>query len=378
MLHDASCRYGASKSAQLLISNLRGFEIDVAIPKQLLSFKRMGKEKKFFKFDSEVSIRKKFNNNINNIYSIMMIFDWWCNIVSEQVYKKKNIYSFLENILSKVDFIFLKIIVCFRKYDLIHLNSTISHFYSRLSSTIPISMHVREGIIPNPNREFIHSLKLLAGTVSIDNAIARSIPTKISSMSETVLNPFDMKFVENSKEIDLGFLCRDFIIISYVGRLDKVKGFDFVIDSFQKCKNQNLKLIIFGSGRQDAIEYVQEVTSMNKNIHFADFVDDVKLIYKSSDYVVRGEDHLALGRTVYEAVLSQTPIIVPVKNENLSDDFIEYKKHKSLIYRYEARNCNSLSEVFDSLHKKKSKTAKGQSNIDEHVSRVKTFWESLL
>jgi len=183
VLHDASCRYGASKSAQLLISNLKGFEIDIAIPKQLLSFERMGKEKKFFRCDSEVSIRKKFNNNINNIYSIMMIFDWWCNIVSEQVYKKKNIYSFLENILSKVDFIFLKIIVFFRKYDLIHLNSTVSHFYSRLSSTIPISMHVREGIIPNPNREFIHSLKLLAGTVSIDNAIARSIPTKISSKS---------------------------------------------------------------------------------------------------------------------------------------------------------------------------------------------------
>ena len=120
----------------------------------------------------------------------MMIFDWWCNIVSEQVCKKKNIYGFLENILSKVDYIFLKIIIFFRKYDLIHLNSTISHLYSRLSSTIPISMHVREGIIPNPNKEFIHSLKLLSGTVSIDSATDLSIPTQSSLTRKVVLNPF--------------------------------------------------------------------------------------------------------------------------------------------------------------------------------------------
>jgi glycosyltransferase involved in cell wall biosynthesis len=377
-LHDASCRYGASKSVQLLISNLKGFEIDVAIPKQLLSFKRMGKEKKFFRCDSEVSIRKKFNNNINNIYSIIMIFDWWCNIVSEHAYKKKNIYGFLENILSKVDYIFLKIIVFFRKYDLIHLNSTVSHFYSRLSSTIPISMHVREGIVTNPKPNFIHSLNLLEGAISIDNAIARSIPKQSSLKRKVVLNPFDMKFDVHSKEIDLGFLYSDFVTVSYVGRLDNVKGYDFVINSFQKCKNQSLKLLIFGSGRPESVKFVKEIASKNKNIHFAGFVDDVKSIYQSSDYVVRGEDHLALGRTVYEAVLSQTPIILPVKNENLSEDFIEYEKHKSLIYQYEARNYNSLSKVFDSLHKRKNKTAKGQNNINEHISSMKQFWKSLL
>ena len=377
-MHDASCRYGASKSAQLLISNLKGFEIDIAIPKQLLSFKRMGKEKKFFNCDSELSIRKKFNNNINNIYPIMMIFDWWCNIVSEQVYKKKNIYGFLENILSKVYFIFLKIIVFLSKYDLIHLNSTVSHFYSRLSSTSPISMHVREGIITHPKANFIHSLKFLRGAVCIDNAIACSIPTQSSLARQVVLNPFDMRGVDKANLIDFGFKSRDYIIISFVGRLDKMKGFDFVINSFNKCKNNNLKLVIFGSGRDESVKFVKEIATKNKNVYFANFVEDTKSIYQNSDYVVRGEDHLALGRTVYEAVLSQTPIIIPVKNENLSGDFIEYEKHKSLIYQYEARNCNSLSKVFDSLHKKKNKTAKGQSNIDEHVSSMKNFWESLL
>jgi glycosyltransferase involved in cell wall biosynthesis len=370
--------YGASKSVQLLISNLKGFEIDIAIPRQLLSFKRMGKEKKFFQCESEFIIREKFNNNINNIYSIMMIYDWWCNIVSEHVYKKNNIYSFLENILSKVDFLFLKLIVFFRKYDQIHLNSTVSHYYSRLSSIIPISMHVRESLITKPNKEFIHSLKSLAGTVSIDSATDLSIPTQSSLTRKVVLNPFDMRGVDNASLIDFGFKSRDFIIISYVGRLDKIKGYDFVINSFQKCKNRNLKLLIFGSGRPESVKFVKEIASINKNIHFAGFVDDVKSIYKNSDYVVRGEDHLALGRTVYEAVFSQTPVIIPVKNENLSADFIEYNKHKNLIYQYKVRNCNSLSKVFDSLHKKKNKTAKGQSNIDRHISSMKQFWESLL
>ena len=378
MLHDASCRYGASKSAQLLISNLKGFEIDIAIPKQLLSFKRMRKEKKFFKCDPEFSIRKKFNNNINNIYSIMMKMDWWCNIVSEQVFKKKNIYSFIEKILCKIDFIFLKIIIFFRKYDLIHLNSTVSHFYSRLSSSIPISMHVREGIIPNPNKEFIHSLKLLAGTVSIDSATDLSIPMQSSLTRQVVLNPFDMRGVDNANLIDFGFKSRDFIIISLVGRLDQVKGYDFVINSFNKCKNKNLKLLIFGSGRPESVKFVKEIASKNKNIHFANFVEDTKSIYKNSDYVVRGEDHLSLGRTVYEAVMSETRIILPVKNENLTEDFIEYNKYKNLIYQYETRNCNSLSKVFDSLHKKKNKSAKGQSNIDTHILRMRQFWASIL
>ena len=282
-----------------------------------------------------------------------MIFDWWCNIVSEQVCKKKNIYGFLENILSKVDYIFLKIIIFFRKYDLIHLNSTISHLYSRLSSTIPISMHVREGIIPNPNKEFIHSLKLLAGTVSIDSATDLSIPTQSSLTRKVVLNPFDMRGVDNANLIDFGFKGRDFIIISLVGRLDEVKGYDFVINSFNQCKNKNLKLLIFGSGRPESVNFVKEIASKNKNIHFANFVDDTKSIYKNSDYVVRGEDHLSLGRTIYEAVMSETRIILPVKNENITEDFIEYNKYKNLIYQYEARNCNSLLKFLTLFTKEK-------------------------
>lgn len=102
--------------------------------------------------------------------------------------------------------------------------------------------------------------------------------------------------------------------IIYVGRLDKEKGVDILINAFHQLNRKDVILYIVGKGTDEmALKEMCNNLGIEKNVFFIGFVDPKKIAkyYEDSDIFV----HPALwpeafGRTILEALSFQIPLIV--------------------------------------------------------------------
>lgn len=102
---------------------------------------------------------------------------------------------------------------------------------------------------------------------------------------------------------------KDKFIVLFVGRLIVEKGLEELLES-AKNWNQNIKLVIIGSGPLEA--KVKEVSSKYKNIEFRGVVnqDKLPLYYSGSDVlVVPSTSEEGFGRVILEALACGTPVI---------------------------------------------------------------------
>lgn len=369
--------YGAYKSSVSLFSNLDDYVIDIVVPKRLMRTHEVVKRKKFFDLQDEDKLKKDFRGKIRKIIHISMFRDWWCNTVSNHITKRKSVYDSITKFLSLVDLAWLKFYVFCNDYDIIHLSSTVLHIYAKLGPNIPVSMHVREEIVRSPSRKFVNSFNLLRGAVFIDYSTLGFSPPSTGVKKSVILNPFDMRNVETAKPPSLPYNAKTCITISFIGRLDAIKGYDFIINSVIKSSNKNLRLLLVGLASADAMTFIKRRSREDGRIIYFGETKEINKVYNASDYVIRGEEHLALGRTVYESVFSGIPIIVPDKGEDFSKHFLKFEEFKDIVLRYEARDEESLTSLFNGLSKIKSRKKHPRSNISEHVSCMKKFWDNL-
>ena len=369
--------YGAYKSAFELFSNLEDCVIDVAIPKRLLRLHEVVKRKEFFDKHDEREIRSDFNGKIRTMFHISMLRDWWCNVISDNVKRDGSIYAKTTKFLAFLDFLWLRVIVFCNDYDIILVNSTVLHFDVGLSFRTPVSMHVREEIATSPGKSFLRSWKRLKGAVFIDHSTKSLAPPALKTKKKVILNPFDMVGVDSASPHPLPYHNDHFTTIAYVGRMDKIKGYDFIINSFMKSSNQSLRLLLVGSASAEASDFAKACCLKDDRISFMEEIKEFNSVYRVSDFTIRGEEYLSLGRTVYESLFSGVPIIIPHNGEELAEHFIKFDEFKDIVFPYAARNQRSLASLLDGLEKPKSRQSHPRGNISEHVSSIRKFWDSL-
>ena len=151
-------------------------------------------------------------------------------------------------------------------------------------------------------------------------------PEKIS----IIHNGIDYKQYKKTEENErlqlrnkLGFHKND-VIILFSGRIDRCKGVDFLLESFQAACLQikNLRLVLLGNG--DIKKYQLVLKSDNSNVTFTGFLnkEQVNFFYKISDLGIVPSIYDHCPYTVLEMIANRLPIImsrIPGLNEMLND-----------------------------------------------------------
>ncbi|MCD7781239.1 MAG: glycosyltransferase family 4 protein [Methanosphaera sp.] len=163
--------------------------------------------------------------------------------------------------------------------------------------------------------------------------------------------------------------------ILYFGRLDKLKGIDYLIKAFSMLpsKYDEYKLVIAGriNEYKDEVERIVGECGLTDRVVFTGFIDeeDKISIYHDADLFVNCVKYMGgVSLTVFEAILSDTPVIVSPQ----AGELIETMNAGTVI---EYGDSNILKDaIIESLENKEKTTRQinnGQKYIRENLSWTK-------
>lgn len=361
--HSNNYVYGASKSLQSLLTNL-DIEYDLVSPKSLLH-----------KHNAD-TIRKHFKGKLNHIYSYWLPSKIYIYGRESRSIKGRLYHVFL-NIMYYSNYKKLQKLCQNKSYDFIYLNSTI--LFPMINKNSRYIIHIREMFKGN-DKEFYSlesKLKQATGVVFIDQASYQ--PFSHSGLHYIILsNPFDMRTLNtlNSDNIAKKYdISENVVVFSILGKMIKLKGVDFVIKAFMNVDNVNAILIIVGDKNGGNAEECIELAHKNPNIKFIGELQNPDEIYKISDYIVRGDQVVALGRTTYEGLYATCDVILPSKDGK--NHFVELSEFTNKCHTYKVNDLDSLTSVLISCASKKVKKGEASSNIDSYITDFNSFINSL-
>lgn len=214
-----------------------------------------------------------------------------------------------------------------------------------------------------PKKQFFLYKKtngIISISQAINSAVLKQIPEFINKCY-VVNNPLNTRYLE----IDTNKIIQEKISgkILFIGRLNKEKGIDLLINSFKKVskENNNISLIILGPWREEqggsGKEYKDYLLaeSKNFNIEIKDPIYDLELLikeYSSSDifcYPSLAEKGEAFGIAPLEAM--STGSIAIVSSLECFKDFVKNKVN-GYIFNHRAENadellCNAILNALD-------------------------------
>jgi glycosyltransferase involved in cell wall biosynthesis len=143
----------------------------------------------------------------------------------------------------------------------------------------------------------IEQSKIFVLTNGYDHSIF--YPKKLDR--KKILDEFDLKIPENAK------------IFSFVGKLSKTKGIDYLLKATNYLKNQNIHFILLGSGSIDQILHHLPKNSYNlKNIHILGHQspENVDKIHNIADFGILPSRSEGFGIACLEAMACGIPMLV--------------------------------------------------------------------
>ncbi len=336
--------YGAARSLSLHIKSLLTNDIVKKEDIFLLY------AKPFLKF---TSIKPEMLKGLNYKKSILL--------PSSRIHKghEKSLYNtfkyMVKNIVSIIYcFFYLRLLLKHLKPDLIHLNSlTIWPLLFILPKKYKTIIHIREIYNENVN---IMTKKLLRKAllraykiIGIDEGVKKAL-RGIAKDVEVLRNPFDMENARMLRETDRKTLYErinlspELKTVALIGRIQPIKGQSFFIDLAEAYydKENTLFLVIGTSGNSNYYSLVSEKAKKCANLRILGGFDEMDVIFPILDVIVRCEDFLPLGRTVFEGYYAGCSVLLPVKEE---DDITEIRQFlNDGIWLYKARNITDISE----------------------------------
>jgi glycosyltransferase involved in cell wall biosynthesis len=164
---------------------------------------------------------------------------------------------------------------------------------------------------------------------------------------------------------------KDKINLLYIGRRNKIKGFDIVLESFKNVvkKRNDINLIIVGNGVKIESDQLFDIGTTNNPLNW----------YYSVDYVINSNRQSYFDLSVIEAVSTGTPIILA---NNFGHNY--YKDKSSGIITFNSNNQEELEDIL--LNTIKKEQEKNSENINlyndelsdiKYYERFKQFFESL-
>ena len=130
---------------------------------------------------------------------------------------------------------------------------------------------------------------------------------------------FKPSFIKIKKKWWIQKLDKKKIALGFLGRMDKKKRVDLLLNSFCKANTNNLTLSIAGIEKKQMNTIVREKKYLNKRVYFLSYLDKTKYNYLSSlDYFIMLSENENFGNVYLESLVSGTPIITskftPFKN----------------------------------------------------------------
>ncbi len=370
--------YGAETSLKEYIKELlknKDLEIHLLV-RESLFIKKEEIEKEINRFFNGIEIKKIY------ILPLPLVTKGMCDSkdLKQNLSLKQNIADVLNDIIwglySKKKYIE---ILKYENYDIIHLN-TFGLYKLVLSNKYNFYIHVRSLI---EKTEIINKIKnKLKGIIFIDNAAY--VPFSKYNLENKFLilnNPINGKqALEVSQKEKTEILSRynlkeNNIILSLIGRISPGKGVLYVINEFNKIKNSNIKLLIIGDS--DDLKYKDKCMKAikNSNIIFTGVTSKIKLFYSITDYVLRGDDLIGIGRTHLEALFSGKKIIIPGNCSFVEKNNI-LLKYKEQIITYEVQKENELFEIIKKLEK--YNYLDSYSNTKEYANKMLKFYKKTI
>lgn len=346
--HTADMIGGASQSLKNLIINLNE-KVDIIVPKD--TSVRSQDIKKFYGLNINKVYRCNlpYRQSISTFEGIVDWIEWYQNEVN---YKKREIFQIIRK----------------NNYDAIHLNSYV--LYPLISSKYPMYIHVRE--VCNANwllKRFIQAyFKRSHGIIYIDFVTKKALG--VNKKCIILNNPFDQsKTLEvNLQDVKNKYLIQDKeTVFTYIAATtSSTKGLSFVADAFLKANCKNARLLIVGP--EKISKYAKYA-----NVTFTGTISEMEEIYAITDYVLRGDNVAAIGRTIYEGLYSGCNVIIPSNEKFGVDRMFERDKFEGHMFFYKLRDMNSLTQVIQERNGRKKDRVLGLSNVDQYVKQFKQF-----
>lgn len=341
---------GGSQSLRNLIVNLDE-KIDMIVPNDL--------------FVRNKEIKDFYGTNLNKIYRCNLPF---CESISacEKKTDWYNRYLVDENFRKDKKEIFR--IIKENKYDVVHINSYV--LYPLINRKYPMYIHVREICSANILIKLFIRLQFRRshGIIYIDYATKEALGVKKNSI--VLNNPFDQRKV---LEVNLEDVRRKYsikekeTIFAYIAASsDPSKGFSFIVDAFVKANCKDAKLLIVCA--EKILRYTK-----HSNIIYVAKTSQMEEIYAISDYVLRGDNVFAVGRTIYEGLYSGCSVIIPGDEKVDMERMFECDKFGEHIFFYKLRDMESLIKLIQERNGRKKSAVLGLSNVDEYVEQFKKF-----
>jgi glycosyltransferase involved in cell wall biosynthesis len=220
--------------------------------------------------------------------------------------------------------------------------------------------------------------------IAISQAVLESAPKNLNSKKTSLIyNPFDTSMKFNSLKCRQGIIKQccinnNPIILGYVGRLVHYKNVDFLIKCLHDLiyiHHKNLHLLIVGTGSEDYVSHLKEIVNeigLIDNVTFSGFSSNPLELISGIDILIASSTVDAFGRSIVEAMLQSTPVLVANKGGHLE---IVIDGHTGIFYQ--ANNQESfISKALglidsDSLRKSIANSAL-EVNIDKY-SRERHF-----
>ncbi|MBU0675979.1 MAG: glycosyltransferase [Proteobacteria bacterium] len=357
--HDAG-NYGASRSLQQLLKNYHAYDVDLVIRKRI--------NKKSL---SDSEIRAKFGEHICNIHWLFLPFDYCCKYRTDFSFQF-TLASYVVSLLWQSDRKRLMEIIRQGNYQYIHLNSLVLH--PIITQDYPFIIHMRD-IFDGSNPRALDNISKARGIIFIDAATKEPFEQSILPSHIILNNPFDMTGVKHYKDIQSPFPDlnpTEQVIFTMIGVLSATKGTDFVIRSFKRLREDNVRLILVGGGEKKYLSYCKKLAEDDPRILFWGEEKDILKIYAISDYILRGEDYQCIGRTIYEGLYAGCQVIVPGE-ENKKNLMFQYDIFRDAIHFYHPRDETSLLHLFSGLSGKKIFERIYRSNVGEYIVRFQDF-----
>jgi len=218
-----------------------------------------------------------------------------------------------------------------QQYDLVHTHTSKAGYLGRLAARragVPAIVHTPHGHIfggyfstlttrfyialERHAAQFTDRIIALTGQ-EVEDHLARGIGQR--EQYRVVHSGIDMAPFEAARERreetrrKLG-IKPDEVVVGAAGRLERVKGFTYLIDAVRLLadSNPNLRLLLVGDGSLRT-ELTRAAAPLGRRIEFAGFRDDVPDLMAAFDILALPSLNEGMGRVLLEAGAAGTPVV---------------------------------------------------------------------
>lgn len=228
--------------------------------------------------------------------------------------------------------------------------------------------------------------KIIAVSNTVKSMIIRNynvLDSRITLLYNCLPNMKNLKFGVNRKSIEeLGIKESEFVIL-FLGRLNKIKGIDILVNAFRKIKPAypNIKLILLGEILDDTYKEIN-VKSDEDIIRFI-ARNDIKLFLELCNIVILPSREDPFPYVMLEAGIAHKPFI-----GSSTGGIAEFIEDGVNGFLFEAGNADDLAEkiefVINNPEKAKSaaeelhKKVKKHCNCEEYFAELTNIYNELL